>query len=550
MKPLLALPGVRSLGTACALLAAPVALLVVAQWAFVARFVNAVFREGAFPAATWPWLAWLAFTWALRAGLVGLRDVLGARRASAVKRDLRARLYAKLLRLGPAFTAGERGGELAETLIGGVEKLDAFVGRFVPLSAFALVVPALLAATVLFLDPLSGLILVLTGPLIVLLLWLVGSLAGQAAREQWLVLGRLGAGFVDTLRGLSSLVVYGRAGARLRALNELDDAYRRTTLRVLRTAFLSGGVLELGATLSTALVAVTVGVRLFEGQLPFERAFLVLLLTPEFYAPLRAVGGEHHASLEARAAAGRLFALLDAPEPPKGTLPVPEGPLRVELRQVSLSYQERVALSGVSLALPPLSTTALVGHSGAGKSSVARLVLGFATPSAGEVLVNGVRLADLDPEAWRAKVAYLPERPFLFAASVRDNIALGRPNAAPSEVEGAARAAGAHDFIARLPRGYDTLLGEDGVNLSGGERVRLALARAFLKDAPLLILDEPSAHLDAASEAELRGVLGQLRQGRTVLTITHRAALRGEADRTVELADGRIVSGVDGWVAP
>jgi len=540
MKPLLGLPGVRALALGCAALALLTFGLVLGQWALVARVVNAVFLEGQTPAALLPALAALGLVWLARSGLVGLRDFLAARAAARVKREVRERLLRQLLDLGPLFAAREQGGELTEVVGEGAEKLDGFVGRFVPGAVQAAVLPPLLALTVLGLDPLSGLILLFTGPVMVVLLWLVGAQAEGAARTQWLTLGRLSAGFVDTLRGLPTLVVFGRVPERLAALRAADEAYRRVTLGVLRSAFLSGFVLEFGATLSTALVAVTVGVRLFEGHLAFERALFVLLLTPEFFAPLRALGADHHASLEARAAGDRMFAVLREPLPTPGTRPPPPGPLLLELRGVTLRYGERTALSDLSFTLPPGSRTLLRGESGAGKTSVARLLLGFAVPCAGEVRVGGVPLTDLDPVAWRGRVAYLPERPYLFPGTVRDNIRLGRPDAPEEEVVRAARAADAHAFIEALPRGYDTEVGAEGARLSGGERLRLALARAFLRDADLLILDEPTSQLDAASEAQVRDALERLGRGRTVLTISHRTALHGGHDQILDLEAGRL----------
>ncbi|WP_102128399.1 thiol reductant ABC exporter subunit CydD [Deinococcus planocerae] len=534
------LPGVRPLLLACAGLALLTLALVLAQWALVARIVNGIFLGGQTPAAFTSAFVLLALAWLARSALVGVRDVLAARAAARVKREVRGRLLTRLLDLGPVHASGERAGELTELVVEGAERLEGFVGRFVPGSAFAAVVPPLLALAVLFLDPLSGLILLFTGPVIVVLLWLVGTMAQGAAGAQWLTLGRLSGSFVDTLRALPTLVVFGRDRERLAALREADDAYRRVTLGVLRSAFLSGFVLEFGATLSTALVAVTVGVRLFEGHLPFERAFFVLLLAPEFFAPLRALGADHHASLEARAAGERLFAVLGKEAPGRGTLPVPAGPLGIELRDVRLRYGERTALDGVTLTLPPGSRTLLVGESGAGKTSVARLLLGFVPPAGGEVRVNGVPLQDLDPAAWRARLAYVPERPYLFPGTVRENLRLGRPEATEAEIEAAARAANAHAFICALPRGYDTEVGAEGARLSGGERLRLALARAFLREAEVLILDEPTSQLDAESEREVRAALERLGRGRTVLTISHRAALYGGHDQTVELAGGRV----------
>lgn len=545
MKPLMHLPGVRPLALACAGLALLAFVLALAQWSLVARIVSGIFLGGLAPAALTSPFVLLTLVWLARAALGGVRDGLAARAAARVKREVRGRLLTHLLDLGPLHAPGQRSGELTEVVVEGAERLEGFVGSFVPGAAFAAVLPPLLALAVLWLDPLSGVILLFTGPLIVVLLWLVGSQAEGAARAQWLTLGRLSAAFVDTLRGLPTLVVFGRDRERLAALRETDETYRRVTLGVLRTAFLSGFVLEFGATLSTALVAVTVGVRLYEEGLAFERALLVLLLTPEFFAPLRALGADHHASLEARAAAERMFAVLGQRAPGRGTLPVPAGPLRIELRDVTLRYGERAALQGVSLSLPPGSRTLLVGESGAGKTSVARLLLAFAAPTGGEVLVNGVPLTDLDPAAWRERVAYVPERPYLFPGTVRENLRLGRPGATDAEIVEAARAVGAHTFISRLPNGYDTDVGAEGARLSGGERLRLALARAFLRDAELLILDEPTSQLDSESAAQVWEALerlgqGGMGQGRTVLTISHRAARGGGHDRTLELEGGRV----------
>jgi ATP-binding cassette subfamily C protein CydD len=339
---------------------------------------------------------------------------------------------------------------------------------------------------------------------------------------------------------LPTLVAYGRGRSSAGWLAQVGERHRVGTMRVLRTAFLSGFVLEFGATLCTALVAVTVGVRVFEGELAFDRALLVLLLTPEFFAPLRALGADHHAGLEGRPAAERVFALLDAPGPARGGRPAPSGVPLVQLRGVTLRHGDRVVLDDVDLDLPPLSRTALVGPSGAGKTSAARLLLGLASPDAGAVLVDGVPLSDLDPDAWRERVAYVPERPWLLPGSVVENVRLGRPGATRAEVEEALRRAHVLDVVTRLPQGLDTPLGEDAARLSGGERLRIALARAFVKDAAVVVLDEPTSQLDSGGEQQVLAALRELAVGRTVLTITHRSAPLALADRTVELVDGDV----------
>jgi thiol reductant ABC exporter CydD subunit len=537
---LLALPGSRRLLLTCGLLGLLTWVLLLVQWTLVAGVVSAVATGRASPAGSSGALAGVLAAWAARAGVVALRDRAAARTSARVRRDLRAALLRRLVALGPAHAAGERAGELVTTVTEGVGKLDGVVGRYLPGAATAAVVPPLVAVTVVVLDPASGGLLLLTGPLVLVFLWLTGTLAARSARASWETLAQLGAVLVDTLRVLPTLVAYGRARGSVRWLTEVSEAHRVNTMRVLRTAFLSGFVLEFGAVLCTALVAVTVGVRLFQGGMELERALLVLLLTPEFFAPLRALGADRHAALEGGPAAERVFALLDTPAPARGTGAVPPGVPHLQLRGVTVRYGGRAALDGVHLDLPPRSRTALVGPSGAGKTTAVRLLLGFAVPDAGAVLVDGVPLSDLDPDGWRARVAYVPERPWLLPGTVADNVRLGRPGATDAEVERALDRAGLRELVARLPQGTATPLGEDAARLSGGERVRLALARAFVKDAPVLVLDEPTGQLDAATEAGVLAALDDLARGRTVVTVTHRPAPLALHERVVALEDGAV----------
>lgn len=532
---LLRLPPVRRLAAACVALAVVVWALLLVQWSLVTAVVVGVVEGRATPGSAAGLLAGALAAWVGRAGVVGLRDLLAARASSRVRRDARRDLALALLRLGPEGAEGERAGELVTTATEGVAKLDGVVARFVPGAVTAAVVPPLVAAAVLVLDPGAGGLLLLGGGLVLVFLWLVGTRAARSSREQWETLGRLGALLVDTVGVLPVLVSTGRARGSVRWLADIGERYRAATMRVLRTAFLSGFVLEFGATLCTALVAVTVGVRLFEGQLPFATALLVLLLTPEFFAPLRALGADHHAALEGRPAAERLFALLDRAGPAAGGRPVAPGVPAVAWDAVVLRRDGRAVLDGFDLALPPGSRTALVGPSGAGKTSAVRLLLGFGDPDAGAVLVDGVPMTELDRDAWRARVAYVPERPWLLPGTVAENVRLGRPDATDGEVATALERAGAH-FVARLPRGVDTPLGEDAARLSGGERLRIALARAFVKDAALVVLDEPTAQLDAGTEADVLAALDDLARGRTLLTVTHREAPLALHDRVVTVA--------------
>lgn len=539
-RRVLTLPGSRGLVPACLVLAVAGAALVVVQWTLLARVVSAIVTREATPAELLGLLAGIGLAWLGRAGALALRDLVAARASSRVRAGARAALASKLLRLGPDAVTGERAGELVSTATEGIGRLDAVVARYVPGMVTAAIVPVGIAVTVLVLDPLSAVLLGVTGPILVTFLWLVGTHAAKSAERQWASLGQLGALLVDTLRALPTLVAYGRAPASVGWLDRLSETYRAATMKVLRTAFLSGFVLEFGSALCTGLVAVTVGIRLFEGRIGFETALLVLLLAPEFFAPLRALGADHHARLEGRPAAERLFAVLDRPEPPRGTRPVTSEVPWLQLEAVAVSQSGQEVLSGVDLDLPPRSRTALVGPSGAGKTTLARLLLGFSPPDTGRVLVDGIDLAELDLDSWRHRVAYVPERPWLLPGTVAENVRLGRPAASDADVELALTRAQAWDFVNRLPYGTDTQLGEDGARLSGGERLRLALARAFLADAAVVILDEPTSQLDRASEAAVLTALDELARDRTVLTITHREAPLARQDRVVRLEAGQL----------
>jgi ATP-binding cassette subfamily C protein CydD len=539
-RRILALGGASVLVPACALLAAAVAGLAVGQWTLVAAVVDAVVSRRAGPAALAGPLVALLGVWAVRSAVVAARDRLADAVSTRVRADARMALARKLLRLGPGSVADERAGELASTATEGVSALDAFVARFLPGAVTAAVTTPLVIAAVLVLDPLSGALLLVTAPLVVVFVWLVGTRAAAAAAERWEALGRLGALLLDTLRVLPTLVTFGRARTGVRWLNEASEAYRTTTLRVLRVAFLSGFVIEFGASLCVALVAVTVGIRLFEGQLGFERALLVLLLAPEVFAPLRALGADHHARLESLPAARRLFALLDQPEPTRGDRRLPTGVPPVRLDGVTVRHGDQNVLDHLDLDLPPGSRTAVVGPSGVGKTTLLEVLLGFRAPDTGEILIAGVPLSEVDPDVWRAKIAYLPERPWLLPGSIAANVRLGRPDATDAEIERALARAAALDFIRRLPDGIATRVGEDGAWLSGGERLRIGLARVFVADAAVVLLDEPTSQLDSGNEAAVLTALAEVARGRTVITVTHRPALLPEHDRVLELTGGRL----------
>ena len=419
--------------------------------------------------------------------------------------------------------------------------------EYLPQVALCFLVPAIILCVVFPLDPLSGILLLVSAPLIPIFMALIGGLSSALTRRQWDTLSHMSAHFLDVLQGITTLKLFGRSRRQTAVIARISDDFRRATMRVLRVAFLSALVLELVATISTAMVAVEIGVRLLGGGISFGRAFFILILAPEFYLPLRTLGARYHAAMSGKAAFKRICEVLDTPAPtlaiPNDASRVPDAPLTLTFRDVDFSYaaSSRPALDGASFNVPAGKTVALVGPSGAGKSTVVSLLLRFLEPQSGAVEVNGMPVSQLDPAAWRERIAWVPQRPYLFAASVAENIRLGRATATDEEVRTAARLAQAHEFIDALPQGYETPLGERGMRLSGGQAQRIALARAFLRAAPLLLLDEPTSQLDAESEDALRVAFAELASDRTTLVIAHRLSTIYRADAIVVLDAGRVV---------
>jgi thiol reductant ABC exporter CydD subunit len=354
------------------------------------------------------------------------------------------------------------------------------------------------------------------------------------------VLERLGGHFLDVVAGLPTLKIFGRAKAQAAAIREVTERYRRTAMATFSVTFLSSLILELVATVAVALVAVAIGLRLMSGQLDLRSGLFALVLAPEAFLPLRRLGANYHASAEGIAAAEQVFEILEAPSAPRGTrtsFPDPAvAGLAVEGLRVTYPGRTTPALEDVSLHIEGGEVVALVGPSGSGKSTLLSVVLGLITPESGSVQVGGVELGDLDLAAWRARLGWVPQRPHLFKASIAENVRLARNGASREQVWAAISSAGLAETVMSLPDGLDTMLGERGAGLSAGERQRIALARAFLRDAPLLLLDEPTANLDGQTEREVVESIGRLCRGRTVVLVAHRPALRAAADRVLELA--------------
>ncbi|MGH8160557.1 MAG: thiol reductant ABC exporter subunit CydD [Gammaproteobacteria bacterium] len=519
--------------------------LLIAQAVVLAQLVARTISGHQSLASQLPLFAALLIIFAARALVTYFGNRASARAGLAIKTRTRNALVAHVHALGPVWTTAREPGELANTVVDGVEALHEYYATYLPQASVAVIVPIAILAVVFPVDWISGLILAGTAPLIPLFMVLLGKGAAALNERQWARMARLSAHFYEVLAGLPLLKSFGAARAEARLVARLSEDYRAATMRVLRVAFLSSFALEFLATVSIAMVAVLVGFRLLWGEVGFAAGLTALLLAPEFYIPLRKLGDAYHARLAAVAAAEGIADILATPtEVPGGTRTFkPGAAFPVVFERVSFVYAGGVrALRGVSFEAPAGEHTALVGPSGAGKSTLLRLLLGFAMVSGGRIVVNGTPLSELDLADWRRAVAWVPQRAHLFAGTVAENIALGLKDVTAREIAAAAEKAHAAEFIERLTRGYATPLGEDGAGLSGGEIQRIALARAFLRDAPLVVLDEPTASLDAASEAAVTAAIETLARGRTTISIAHRLHTIRRADRIVVLEAGRVAA--------
>ncbi len=491
-------------------------------------------------------------------GLVLLRvlftiisEILAGTMAVKIKNQLRSDLLAKIDRLGPEFLKSEQTGELTTTALQGVDALDAYFSQYLPQVLVAVMLPLTILAVVFPLDLLTGIVFILTAPLIPVFMMLIGWAAEAVTRRQWQALTRLGSYFLDTLQGIATLKMLGRSRDRAVEVRNASEHYRQTTLTVLKVTFISALALELIATISTAVVAVEIGLRLLYGRIAFQQAFFILLIAPDFYLPLRNLSARYHAGMTGVTAAQRIFDLLDTPEP--GPRLVNEvslldkyfsGDFHITVRGLSFSYpgMGQHSISEIDLDIYSGKHYALVGLSGSGKSTLARILLRFIEPDRGEILINGLEIRGWVREEWRRYVGWHPQTPSIFNDSLKNNITLGDDSFSGDAINIAVQSAGLANLVAQLPLGLETPLLEKGVRLSGGELQRVALARLFLRLPVLLVMDEPTAHLDTALERSLDESIQALMRGRTTLTIAHRLPTIEQADEVLFLRDGVIAA--------
>ena len=524
--------------------------ILVAWTILLAGVINDGFIKAQTLSGVLPTLLLMAALLLLRALCIWLAENSSQHASGLLRRKVRSDSLAHLIAVGPAGLSAERTAELTSTLGQGVDSLDAYLSRFLPSAALAVIVPAGVFVTIGILDPWTTLILLFTGPMLILLLAVIGSRTRSLTQRRFEELGWLSSFYLDMIQGLATLKAFGRSEEGAEMVEQVSRRYGEATMDVLRTAFQTSLMMEWAATAATALVAVQISFRLIRGDLSFDLALAVLMLTPEFFAPLRRLAIEYHAGQEGNAALERITELNALPAQTRSATTEGQesgslGFSSLELSSVGFTYagSDSPALEQVSFVIEQGQTVALIGPSGAGKSTLAKLLMQFMQPDQGQILINGQPAQNLPPSDWRRIISWVPQQPAFFAGTVAQNIALGRPDASIEQIHEAARVASAHGFIEALPDGFNTLLGENGLRLSGGQRQRLAIARAAIMDTPVVLLDEFTAHLDEDTEAQVVAAMSALMQDRTAVVIAHRAATIASAQRVITLDGGRVIQG-------
>lgn len=521
-------------------------LFTVAQAYLIATIIDSVFLKHLTLRDVWVHMLMLLGVYIIKAGLVFATDYTSAKLAIKIKSAMRDQVLRKIVELGPVYAGGEKTGELSLTLLDGIETIDAYYSQYLPQLIFSAAIPITMLFFVFPLDALTGFIFVLTAPLVPFFMILIGRFAENLTQKQYGTLSILAAHFFDVLQGLTTLKIFGRSKAQAKEIREISDHYREVTLNVLRVTFLSSLALELLTTLSTAIIAVEIGLRLINGNIEFLQAFFLLIIAPEFYFPLRQLGLKFHAGMSGVTVSKRIWQILDI-EKPTQTVTYQGSELRLdfdrlELKNVSYKYVDRDkdSLSNVSMVLQR-GNTALIGATGAGKSTVTNLLTRFIDPDQGEILIDGIPIQQVPIERWRAAISWVPQNPYLFFDSVRNNLLVAKADATQEELDIACQKAGILETIQRLPRGFDTPIGERAAFLSGGQAQRVAIARAFLKNSPIILLDEPTSNLDVETEQDLTRSLADLTDGRITLTIAHRLNTIKNASSIYLLENGRVI---------
>jgi ATP-binding cassette subfamily C protein CydD len=464
-----------------------------------------------------------------------------------LKKTLRKKLMDKISSTGLLSLKSERTGEIVNTLINGVDKLEDYFSKFLPQMFLSAFIPMIILFFVFPLDYLSGIIFLVTAPIIPVFMFLIGSIAEKLNQKQWQTLSRMSAYFFDVLQGLPTLKLFNKTKETIKKIDDITNIFRVRTLKVLRVAFLSALVLEIASTISVAIIAVAIGIRLLIGDFNFADALFILIIAPDFYLPLRQLGVSYHSGMEGVAAFERISEILqpEIESPQHNILPTEyeyDGCSPIIFNNISFSYPDRKnkAVDSISFTIEPNKVTAIVGQSGSGKTTIMNILLRLINPAEGEIFIGHQKLSEIEIEQWRKNITWLPQNPHLFNRTLLENIKLSKNDANTNEVIEAARKAKIHDFISSLPNRYNTNVIEAGANFSGGENQRIAFARAYLRNAPIVLIDEPTANLDPIVEEEILNDMYRLFNKKTVLMIAHKLNTIIRADKVIVIRNGKV----------
>ncbi|MGQ9644083.1 MAG: thiol reductant ABC exporter subunit CydD [Ignavibacterium sp.] len=521
-------------------------LFTIAQAFILSRTINNVFLlHQTLQQVFYLIIIYLSFSVA-KAISIWLQNYFSSKVVFTIKKNLREQLTNKIKELGPLKLKSERTGEIVNTLLNGVDKLEDYFSKFLPQMFLAAFIPILILFFVLPRDFLSAVIFIVTAPIIPVFMFLIGSLSEKLNRKQWVTLSRMSAYFFDVLQGLVTLKLFNRTKETIKRIDNITNIFRIKTLKVLRIAFLSALVLEVASTISVAIIAVAIGLRLLNGDFNFADALFILIIAPDFYLPLRQLGVSYHAGMEGVSSFERISELMknESSETMKSNQikGVFEYDLPIIFENVSFTYEERniKALDSISVVIEPKKVTALVGQTGSGKTTLMSMLLRFISPSQGIIKLGDQNLLEIYEDEWRKNIAWIPQSPHIFNKTILENIKLSKDEATIQEVIEAASKSKIHKLISSLPHQYDTLVSEAGENFSGGEIQRIALARAYLRNAKIILVDEPTANLDPIIEEEIMNDMFDLFKGKTVLIIAHRLNTIIKADKIIVMKNGKI----------
>lgn len=525
-------------------------LIVIAQAWLIATVISDVVFESAKLIELQNRLLFLLVIFFVRAILNWSSSLYAFKASIKIKLDLRNKIHKHIQKTGPIHANKKHSGSDVNTLVDGVEAVEKYYTLYMPGIAFVSILPLAYIIVAFPFDWISGLVLLITAPIIVFFMIMIGQGAEKLNQEQWRQLSRLSSHFIDVIQGLPTLKIFNAAKREASVIAKLADEYRQRTMSVLKVAFLSSLLLEFFSSIGVAIVAVLIGFRLLDGNMEFVDGLFVLLLAPEYYLSIRNMGGNYHARMEGIGAAEQIIEILDR-DNNKDTGSTKENLIfqfnkskgvSIEFNNLSFSYEKNIeVLKNFNLKIPANKRTVLIGESGSGKSTIVNLLLGFVQNDKGRIIVNSQNLSEVSIETWRDYIAWLPQQAHLFQGTIADNIRLGKETATNNEIKEAARLAFCDEFIDKLPDTYNTVIGERGTGLSGGQIQRIALARCFLKNAPLLILDEASANLDRKSEELIEKSIDLLSKDRTVIIVAHRLHTIEKADQIVIIDKGQVL---------